>query len=167
MEVTARIRFTRPCLGNVRRPDCDQMERDPEGNVIFLSTWWRAAFAKAARAINRHYKLVDNIHPALQIYGPVTRIERPYTEQHGDGRQRRIKIHEGFAVGAVVECSFLLSSGMTADYFTELLESVGIYFGISPYGWKTGLYGFFKVLEVRKGGYRPRKESGEPAQGDT
>lgn len=167
MEVTAKLEFTRPCLGNVRHPDVDRMERDPEGNVIFLPTWWRSALAKAAQAINKHHKLVDNIRPALQIYGPVTEIERRYIEQHGDSKVPRTKVHEGFDVGAVVECSFMLMSGMTANHFTELLEAVGTYFGFSPYGWRLGLYGFFKVLEVRKGGHRSREESGEPPSSGT
>lgn len=167
MEVTAKLEFVRPCLGNVRQPDYDRMERDQDGNVIFLPTWWRAAFATAAKAINKHHKLVDNIHPALQVYGSVTRVERRYAEQRGDIKQQRVRVHEAFDVGAVVECSFMLSSGMTVNHFTELLEAVGTYFGVSPYGWRTGLYGFFKVLEVRKGGCSSRKEGRKPAAGDT
>lgn len=166
MEVTAKIQFVRPCIGNVRRPDFDRMEHDQDGNVIFLPTWWRAAFAKAAQAINRHYALVDNIHPAPQVYGTVTKIERQYVEHRGGVKVQCSKIHEGFDVGAVVECSFLLGSGMTANHFTELLETVGLYFGFSPYGWRQN-FGRFRVLEVRKGGHRSREESGKPAAGDT
>ncbi len=169
MEVTAKLRFTCPCLGNVRGEEYDRMERDQEGNIIFLPTWWRAAFAKAAQAINRHYKLVNSIHPALQIYGgPVTKIERRYLEQLSDSSDKvqRVKLHEGFDVNTVVDCSFLLTSGMTVNHFTELLEVIGLYFGMSPYGWKQD-FGRFQVLEVRRGGHRSREESGKPPSGDT
>jgi len=149
VEVTAKIQFVRPCLGNVRRSDYDRMEHDQDGNVIFLPTWWRAAFAKAAQAINKHHKLVDNIHPALRIYGTMTKIERQYYEQRGDSSVQRIKVHEGFDAGTTVECSFLLPSEITANQFTELLEVVGLYFGISPYGWRQD-FGRFRVLSVDK-----------------
>jgi hypothetical protein len=142
MEVTARIQFTRPCLGNVRKDDYDRLLRAPDGEVIFLVTWWRAALAKAARAINRYHAFIDKISPALPVDGPVSHIKRWYGKGTSD-----FKIHEGFDAGAVVMVRFLLPSGMTLDQFTELLETVGEYFGVSPYGWRES-YGLFKVLEV-------------------
>ena len=145
MEATARIQFTRPCLGNVRRPDFDRLLRNPDGEVIFLATWWRAALSKSARALNKYHKLVDKIRPALPVRGPVSHVKRWY----GNG-ERSFKIHEGFDAGATVSVQFLLPSGMTLDQFTELLETAGLYVGISPYGWRTGSYGQFKVLEVAK-----------------
>jgi len=144
MEVTARIQFTRPCLGNVRKPDFDRLLRDPDGEVIFLATWWRSALSQSARALNKYHSLVDKIRPALPVRGPVSHIKRWY------GDDGAFKIHEGFDAGAVVTVQFLLPSGMTLDQFTELLETAGLYVGVSPYGWKTGTYGQFKVLEVLK-----------------
>lgn len=157
MEVTARISFTRPCLGNVREPDFDKFLRDPDGEVIFLATWWRAALSKAAQALNKYHKLIDGIRPALPVRGPVSHVKRRYGNGAND-----FKVHEGFAAGAIVETQFLLPSGMTMDQFAELLETVGLYVGISPYGWKTGLYGQFKLLEVIKRDRRraPRNSSG-------
>lgn len=154
MEVTARICFSRPCLGNVRRPDYDRMPRDSEGDVIFMVTWWRAAFAKAAKAINRFYSLVDKIHPALQVYGEVTKFKRWYNGG------KKFTVHECFDVGCTAEVSFLIPNEMTVSEFVELLEATGLYIGISPYGWRTGLYGHFKVLEVRKGGPSTHQEGG-------
>jgi hypothetical protein len=142
MEVIAQIQFVRPCLGNVRKPDFDRLLRDPDGEVIFLATWWRSAFLKAARAINRYYKLVDKIRPALTVSGPVSHIKRWYGNDSS-----AFKVHEGFDTGTTVTAQFLLPSGMTLDQFRELLETVGCYFGISPYGWKAG-YGIFHVLSV-------------------
>jgi len=140
VEVTATIKFSRPCLGNVRRPDYDRMQRDQEGNVIFLQSWWRAAFAQAAKATSRYYKFVDLIHPGLTVEGAVSRIKRWYG-------QRKYKVHEGFDVGAVVRVSFLLPPTLSIDEFTDLLETTGKYIGISAYGWRDK-YGLFKVLEV-------------------
>lgn len=161
MEVTARIQFTRPCLGNVRKPDFDRLLRDPDGEVIFLATWWRSALSKSARALNKYHSLVDKIRPALPVRGPVSHIKRWY------GDEGAFKIHEGFDAGATVTVQFLLPSGMTLDQFTELLETAGLYVGVSPYGWKTGTYGQFKVLEVLKSDRRraTRDRSGRDTQG--
>ena len=153
MEVTARLCFTQPCLGNVRRPDYDRMTRDSTDEVIFMVTWWRSAFGRAAKAINRFYSLVDKIHPAMQVYGDVTRYKRWYNGG------KKFTTHECFDVGAVVEVSFLIPNEMTIGEFTELIEATGLYIGVSPYGWKTGRYGRFRVLEVRKGGPSTHKES--------
>ena len=152
MEVTARICWTSPSLGNVRRPDYDRMPRDSTGEVIFMVTWWRAALAKAAKAINRFYALVDKIHPAMQVYGQVGRFKRWY-----NGGKKYTE-HECFDVGSVVEVSFLIPSEMRLEEFAELFEATGLYIGISPYGWKTGRFGHFRVLEVRKGGPSTHKE---------
>ena len=156
MEVTATIKFTRPSLGSVRRPDYDRMQRDQDGNVIFLQSWWRAAFAQAAKALSKYYKYVDMIHPGLTVEGKLSRIKRWYA-------QKRYKVHEGFAAGTVVQVSFLLPTELSQEEFSELLVATGEYIGVSPYGWKTGQYGHFKLLGVRKGGIRFNSEGGKSA----
>ena len=158
MEVVARLEFTTPCLGNVRHADCDLMQRDRDGNVIFMPSWWHAAFSKAAKAINRYHRLIDKIHPSLQVEGAVTRIKRYY-----GGQPAACKLHEGFDIGAVVTFRFILPHGMTLEQFTELLETVGDYICVSPYGWQTGNWGHFKVLEVKRRARSASKKSGQPA----
>lgn len=157
--MTATLKFTRPCLGNVRRSDYDRLQRDHDGNVTFLPTWWRAAFAQAAKAISKYYKFIDQIHPGLVVDGKVSKIKRWYG-------QNRFKIHEGFNVGAVVRVSFLIPTELSQNNFAELLEATGAYIGVSPYGWKTGMYGHFKLLGVRRGGLNHNHpEGGQPAEG--
>lgn len=157
MEVTATLQFTRPCLGNVRRPDYDRMNRDPDGNVIFLPSWWRAAFAQAAKAISKYYKFVDMIHPGLPVTGKLSRVKRYYGA-------KKFKVHEGFDVGTTVTVNFLIPSGLSQSEFAELLEATGSYIGMSPYGWKTGMYGHFKLLGVRKSGISFYQEGGQPPE---
>jgi hypothetical protein len=123
------------------------MQRDRDGNVIFLPTWWRSALAQAAKAISRYYKVVDKIHPALPVVGPVTRIKRRYGKGPDD-----VKLHEGFDVGAQVTVRFAIPGSMTVEQFAELLGAVGDYIGVSPYGWKSGRWGHFTVVEVTKSG---------------
>lgn len=155
MEVTATLKFTRPCLGSVRRSDYDRMQRDQDGNVIFLPTWWRAALAQAAKAISKYYKYIDQIHPGLPVDGNLSKIKRWYG-------QKKYKLHEGFSVGTVIRVSFLIPNELTQNEFAELVEATGAYIGISPYGWKQK-YGLFKLLEVRRGGLHDKhSESGQP-----
>lgn len=155
VEVTATLKFTRPCLGNVRRTDYDRMQRDPEGCVIFMPTWWRAALAQAAKAINRYYKYVDLIHPGLVVEGTLTKIKRWYGA-------KKYKVHEGFSVGATVQASFLLPNDLSLNAFAELLEATGLYIGMSPYGWKDK-YGLFSVVSVTPANRRSnvRLEAGD------
>jgi len=146
VELVVRLKFTTPCLGNVRRSDYDRMTRDDEGRVIFMPTWWRSAFGQAARAISRYYDYVNQILPALPIEGDLTRVARRYGRGADD-----IKVHEGYDVGATVTVRFAIPGKMHIRQFVELLEAVGMYVGISPY--RSGKnYGFFKVLEVKKVG---------------
>ena len=160
MEVTATLKFVRPCLGNVRRPDYDRMQRDQDGKVIFLQSWWRAAFAQAAKAMSRYYKFVDMIHPGLTVEGEVSRIKRWYGA-------KKYKVHEGFDAGAVIQVSFLLPTELSQAEFSELLVATGEYIGMSPYGHRTGAYGHFKLMGVRKGGISINPESGQSAADST
>lgn len=144
MEVTAKLEFTRPCLGSIRREDCDLLQRDRDGNVIFLTSWWRGAMGEAARAINRYHRHVEQIYPKLQIDGPVKKIKRHYGKGPNDW-----KWHECFDEGAVITVRFAIPNKMKIGQFTELLEATGDYIGVSPYAWRKG-YGRFRVLEVVK-----------------
>jgi hypothetical protein len=156
MEATATLRFVRPCLGSVRRPDYDRLQRDQDGNVIFLPTWWRASLAQAAKAISKYYKYVDQIHPGLTVEGTISMIKRWYAP-------KKYKLHEGFDVGTVIRASFLIPNELTLGEFAELLEAVGEYIGFSPYGWKDQ-YGLFRLLEVRQGGLNHQHpEGGQPS----
>lgn len=161
MEVVVRLKFTTPCLGNVRRSDYDRMTRDDEGRVIFMPTWWRSAFGQAARAISRYYNYVNQILPALPVEGDLSRIGRRYGRGPDD-----IKVHEGFDVGTTVKVRFAIPGKMHIRQFVELLEAVGEYIGVSPYGWKRGSYGHFKVLEVKKVGASNYQKSRRRDTGD-
>lgn len=154
MELVVRLRFTTPALGNVRRDDYDRMMRDSDGNVIFMPSWWRAAFAQAAKALSRSHHYVNQIFAAPPIDGPISKIERRYGKEPSD-----VKTHEGFDVGAVVTVRFAIPGKMHIRQFIELLEAVGTYIGISPYGWKRASYGHFQILEVKKIGASNNKKS--------
>ena len=142
MEVVARLQFITPCLGNVRRPNGpDRMLRTPGGEVMFLASWWRSALAYAAKAINRYQREIESIQPALEIRGDLKVYPRYY------GNRGLFNEHEAFLEGAEVEVNFLLPTRMKLATFQRIMEVVGEYAGISPYGWKDG-YGRFTVIDI-------------------
>lgn len=162
MELVAKLRFTTPALGNVRRDDYDRMLRDSDGNVIFMPSWWRAAFTQAATAISRYHHYVNQIFAAPPIGGQLSQVERRYGKEPGD-----VKVHEGFDVGTVVTVRFAIPGKMHIRQFIELLEAVGTYIGISPYGWRRASYGHFQILEVRKVGASNNKKGRRSYSGNT
>jgi hypothetical protein len=141
IEVAVKLRFIRPCLGNVRRPDCDLMLRDPDGNVMFLQTWWKKSLEFGAKACNIPIALVDDVQWSPRVDGTV----EVYRRYYGDGTQ--YKEHEAFLAGSTIGVRAILPSRLTLIEFEEILSKAGEYVGISPYGWKAN-YGRFEVLEV-------------------
>jgi len=171
MEVVATLRFSTPCLGNIRQSDYDKMQRDPDGNIIFLPSWWKAAFIQASTAINQHRKMVDKILPALVVEGALTKIKRRY-----GSRAHEVHEHEGFDETSLVVVRFALSPGVAVEQFRELLQAVGSYVGFSPY--RQTDCGFFTVVSLEtplsrraKGGSSARassdKKGGKPASGNS
>ena len=90
--------------------------------------------------------------------GELTRIERRYGKNETD-----YKIHEGFDAGAIIKVKFAIPGKMHIRQFVELLEAVGAYIGLSPYGWKKNSFGHFQVMEVcPRGGYHKKSRRRGP-----
>jgi len=140
MEVRARIRFTTPCLGNVRSERRDKMLRNAEGKVLLLQSWWRAGLGYAAQALGHHEQEVKQIQAAPEVDGATTIYRRYYGAS-------TFKEHEAFLAGAVIEVKFMLPASLSPESFRDLLETAGCYVGISPYGYRHD-YGRFAVLDV-------------------
>jgi len=157
-EVSFRIRFTTPCLGSVRPPsDADPlvantMMKDADQRVIFMNSWWRAAFIKASRSISIAQRDVAKIEFDPIIDGPLSIYERIWAntkapkpiDRHGVTR------HEAFSANAVVVCRALVPNGLSKTIFRRLLETVGSFIGISPYGHQHG-FGRFVIEDIKYG----------------
>ena len=140
MEVKVRLRFTTPSLGNVRGEVLDKMMRDPEGDVIFLQSWWRAVLAYGAQAYNRFEKDIDLVQTDPKVKGELNTFRRYY-------KPNEFKMHEAFLAGAEIEVRFCLPRVIGPEEFKELLTLAGRYVGVSPYGHKQD-YGRFTVVSV-------------------
>ena len=140
MEVKVRLRFTTPSLGNVRSETLDRMMRDPEGDVIFLQSWWRAVLSYGAQAYNRYEKDIDLVQTDTKVKGELSTFRRYY-------KPNEFKMHEAFLAGAEIEVRFCLPRAIGPEEIKELLTLAGRYVGVSPYGHKQD-YGRFLVLSV-------------------
>jgi len=148
-EVYVRLMFNAPCLGNERHPDPEpnKMLRNSDGAVIFHHSWWRSVVGQAASAYNKHQKVVSKIRFNPEIDGTVKLYKRYYYTDDGRGTKvKRYKLHESFFCGDVIGVKALIPDAIPLDDFKELMDVVGAYYGISPFGWDRG-FGRFKVVE--------------------
>ena len=140
-EVTIRLRFNNECLGAVRKRDCNEMLKDPEGRVMFMQTWWQAVISYAAKVLNKHQDLVKQIDWDPLVDGVPKRYKRYY-------EPGRFTLHEAFLKGDVIGVNCVLPAGISIDDLWSLLQVAGTYKGISPYK-PDRKYGTFEVIEIR------------------
>lgn len=141
IEVTAILQFNNYSLGNCRYKTVHRMLRDPDGNVMFLPTWWQPLMVYAAKVRNRYQGEVKEI-----AWNPVVDgTTRHYKRFYAPGRYTR---HEAFFPGSKISVHAVLPDKLTVVNFNELLEIVGKYKGISPYKPGDG-FGTFKVVSIR------------------
>lgn len=140
-EVTVRLRFNNECLGAVRKRDCNEMLRDPEGRVMFMPTWWQAIVTYAAKVCNKHQTLVREIDWDPVVDGAPKPFRRYY-------EPNRFTVHEAFLKGDVIGVNCVIPSGVSIDDLWELMNCAGSYKGISPYK-PERKYGTFEVVEIR------------------
>jgi len=150
-EAYVRIMFNAPCLGNERFPDPEpnKMLRNADGNIVFLQVWWRTVIGQAAKAYNKHQRVVSKVRFSPEVDGTVKLHKRYYFRNDKGARVKRYKLHEAFESGDVIGVKALVPDAIPLDDFREILELGGAYYGISPFGWSKG-YGRFKVVECGK-----------------
>jgi hypothetical protein len=139
-EVTVRLRFNNECLGAVRKKDCNEMLKDPDGRVMLMATWWQAVIGFAAKVLNRHQDLVKQIE-----WDPVvTATPKLFRRYYEPGKYT---VHEAFLKGDVITVNCVIPSGLNLEDLRTLMQMAGRYKGISPYK-PERKYGTFDVLEI-------------------
>lgn len=156
-EVTVRLRFNNECLGAVRKKDCNEMLKDPDGRVMFMPTWWQAVVTYAAKVLNRHQALVKQIDWDPVVDGAVKRFRRYY-------EPNRYTVHEAFLRGDVIAVHCVVPAELPLDDLWALLQVAGAYKGISPYK-PDRKYGTFEVTEIRPRVRVVPKSESRPALG--
>ena len=154
-EVTIRVRFSRECLGSVKRRRRGQvvfcMLRDAHEHVMFLPSWWRNLALYASKVANKCQHLVRRIDWDPIVDGaPRSNWRRIVVSARHDPKGReRYAMHEAFPPGSVIGVNAVLPDGMSIDDFGELMTIIGTYKGVSPFQDSSETYGTFEVLSVR------------------
>lgn len=158
-ELTVRIRFIEPSLGNVRQPGSTNfvMPRDTRGVVIFMPTWHAANMKFAAKLLNLHQDEVGKILWDMAVDGVVRRgaWHRRYYQA---GARRRYALHEAFQAGQVIGLNCVVPAAVAEDDLWRLMDMAGRYKGLSPS--HPGEFGFFVVESIR-----PRRGPAEDREG--
>ncbi len=153
-ELTVRIRFTRPCLGNAKESTGGRYRftTSPGGAVLFLTSWHQVNMRFAAQILGRHQDEVNKIQWDIEVDGAVDRDSwfRRFFATVGGGRSR-YSLHESFKPGQIVGLNCVVPNPISDDDFWRLMQLAGSYRGLSPF--KHGEYGFYEVVSVR-----PRRE---------
>ena len=153
-EITIRLRFNQPCPGAVRTQDGKNVlhvhQRDPEGRVMFLSSWWAALVRYAAKVLNKHQSEVKKIRWDPVIDGVPRKWKRYLPTPEGKAASRaRYALHEAFHPGDIIGVKCVLPRPISTDDMWQLLEIAGSYKGISPYKPNDG-YGTFCVVSIHR-----------------
>jgi hypothetical protein len=164
-ELTVRIRFTTPCLGSVKKhvrdPETGKswpvflMPRTPDGKIRFEASWWKSSLAFAAKVLCKHHRLIEQVHFSVVVDGridtnPDNFFRRYFHERGGDNNRKKNRFvkHEAFFPGDVVGINCVVPQEINDDDFWKLMDLVGRFKGISPYGPRD--YGRFEVDALRR-----------------
>jgi len=139
-EVKMTLRFNQPCLGHIRAKRYNTMHRDPEGRVMFMTSWWQSIATYAAQLANVPVSLVKKIDWSPVVEGETTEYRRFYGPN-------LFSIHEAFLPGDSISVTCVLPNGLALETFKEIMGLAGKYKGIAPYR-NEKKQGTFDVLEI-------------------
>jgi hypothetical protein len=150
-ELTVRIRFLSPSLGNVKLPAEDgryAMPRNQGGQVLFPASWHRANMRFAAQVLGMHHKAVLKICWDVAVDGLVLASSTHRRFYRSRSNRLRFVVHEAFHAGQEVGLNCAVPAEIGDQDLWRLLSCAGRYRGLSP--WRPGEYGFFEVAEIRQ-----------------
>lgn len=141
-DVSFTVEFTQHVLANATAEDGrrDVFQRDGSDKLIFQQAWWFSAFRRALEMEHMRHIKPGDISVDLEVDAPT----KNYTRRYGDNLTRT---HEAIWPGTQVTFAAVVDDRVTESNLRQLLDRIGRYIGISPYGHKLG-YGHFRVLKV-------------------
>lgn len=155
-ELSVRIRFTAPCLGNSKlvrtrrragkrkKSTVFLLPRNNEGRVVFSQSWWTIILRKAADILCHFQQDVSQIRFDRVVDGKPSLAEPDLYRRYY--LRNQFSLHEAFAEGDVVGLSCVIPERISQDDFWRLLSTAGKFYGISPA--KHGEFGFFEVVSL-------------------
>lgn len=136
------LSFTSHVLANGIGPDGKQdvFQRDTDNKIVFQQCWFHSAFSRAIELAHmRNIKGSD-----IQMDLTFDAATEPFDRRYGEGKFR---LHEAIMPGTKVTFNAVVSDHVTESMLRTLLEKMGKFVGLSPYGYKLG-YGKFSVVKV-------------------
>jgi hypothetical protein len=135
------IEFITHCLSSGNRDNVsDRFMKDSENNIVWNQSWWYSALTNAilqsgSRDVKPgHFNFNPTVSARTQLY------RRKYS---GD----KFRTHEAIMPGVKVTFEFVAPDHLTESMIREVMDYLGKYVGLSPYGYKLG-YGKFKVVNL-------------------
>ena len=119
----------------------DHFQRTSTKELIFQQAWWFSAFADAIQCSNIRGIKPNHISMQLTINAPTQIYKRKYS-------RGRYRMHEAIFPGTKVTFKALVADHVTESNLRVILERMGAFVGISPYGHNLG-YGLFSVIGVK------------------
>lgn len=160
-ELSIRIRFTSPCLGNdkkirtirdqgrkKRRRSCFLFSRTGDGKVVFMPQWWTALLRDAAQVHGALYEEVKQIQFSLEIDGNPRPIPEQFYKRYYESD--KFSLYEAFFAGDCIGVNCLVPPSITDDELWRLLHIAGEYYGICPV--RMPEFGRFKVVHIQRRG---------------
>jgi len=151
-ELTVKIKFLSPCLGNEKNPKTGRFSfmrsPGPSAKILFLATWQAANLKLAAEMLGRHLELVKGVCWDIEIDAELRDkcLERCYYKKTPNGRERW-STHESLVKGQTACINCVVPHGISDDDFWSLMQLAGKYKGLSP--WQPGKYGHYEVVTIR------------------
>lgn len=141
-DVSFTLEFTRHVLANSNTPGGDpcNFQRDSRDNLIWQQSWWYSAFSKAIEMEGMRGVKAGDIHMDLSVQAPTEMYRRKY------GRDK-CRTHEAIMPGSQVTFNAVVADHITKSNLNAILERMGKYVGLSPFGYRLG-FGKFNVTDV-------------------
>lgn len=137
------VEFTSHVLANGTGPkgERDHFQRDSNNCIVFQQSWFHSAFTRAIELCNARGIKASDIQVDLSFTAPT----QVYRRRYGEGNFRP---HEAIMPGTRVTFNAIVADHVTDTILHTLLERMGKFIGLSPYGYRLG-YGKFNVIEVK------------------
>lgn len=152
-EVTIKLKFTTPCLGDVRDVPSGilRLRRDGVGRVVIMPNVWKLIINKSAPTCGVSPRICKSIRWDPVVDGEPKLFERMWSDESTGGSKRGVDCHESFPAGAIVGIRALVPDDLTPDQLSKILNVAGSFCGVSPWGHRHG-FGRFVVEDIRYAG---------------
>ena len=140
------LEFTTHVLANGQGPDGipDHFQRDSTNKLVWQQSWWYSAFTRAIELAHvRGIKAAD-INMNLSVKAET----KEYRRKYGDYKDDKYRVHEAIMPGTRVEFEAVVADHVTETTLQRILDKMGTYVGLSPYGYRLG-FGKFNTISVK------------------